>query len=283
MKKLEYICCCLLGVLSFSSCEKEMDDYQGQDGLYFDVQYTDTPHFTNPEMWAHQLYTWVRFFSMPEGTNETQLSLKVNVVGKACDYDREFEVAVVADSTTAIAGEEYKDLSEHCVIKAGETCGYVTLTALRSERITNEVVQLQLSLVPNEYFNLPLTYLVEMPGRYSEELKAFYRNPDPRIHNIFISDVLTQPKYWHVDFGHYTNTKMEMFLEFYPDKSYDDYSTASTMPNVVKDIIVQMTANYLIENFRAGNPILDSDDGTMMWVKGVPWDETSMPEDVVLE
>ena len=97
MKKLIYIGCCLLGLLAFSSCEKEMDDYQGQDGLYFDVQYTDTPHYTNPEMWAHQLYTWVRFFSMPEGTNETQLSLKVNVVGEACDYDREFDVAVVVD------------------------------------------------------------------------------------------------------------------------------------------------------------------------------------------
>ena len=73
-----------------------------------------------------------------------------------------------------------------------------------------------------------------------------------------------------------------MFLEFYPDKSYDDYATAATMPAVVKDIIVQMTANYLIENFKAGNPILDP-DGTMMYVKGVPWVETSLPEDVVLE
>ena len=140
MKKLTYICCCLLGALAFSACEKEMDDYQGQDGLYFDVQYTDTPHFTNPEMWAHQLYTWVRFFSMPEGTNKTQLSLKVNVVGEACDYDREFNVAVVADSTTAVEGQEYRDLSERCVIKAGETCGYVTLTALRSDRIADEVL-----------------------------------------------------------------------------------------------------------------------------------------------
>ena len=282
MKKLIYIGCCLLGLLAFSSCEKEMDDYQGQDGLYFDVQYTDTPHYTNPEMWAHQLYTWVRFFSMPDETDETQLSLKVNVVGEASDYDRTFNVAVVTDSTTAVGGQEYKDLSERCVIKAGETCGYVTLTALRSDRIVDEVVQLQLTLVPNEYFNLPLTYLVKMPGRYSEELTAFYRNPDPRIHNIFISDVLTQPKYWHNDFGDYSNEKMKLFLELYPDKTYDDYSTSSTMPAVVKDIIVQMTANYLIDNFKNGNPILDP-NGTMMWVKGVPWDETSLPEDVVLE
>ena len=282
MKKLTYICCCLLGALAFSACEKDMDDYQGQDGLYFDVQYTDTPHFTNPEMWAHQLYTWVRFFSMPEGTNETQLSLKVNVVGEACDYDREFNVAVVADSTTAVEGQEYRDLSEQCVIKAGEICGYVTLTALRSDRITDEVVQLQLTLVPNEYFNLPLTYLVEMPGRYTEVLTAFYRNPDPRVHNIFISDVLTQPKLWPPKFGIFSSKKMEMFLEFYPDKSYDDYTTTDTLPMVVQSVIVEMTANYLIENFRAGNPILDP-DGTMMWVQGVPWEETSLPEDVVLE
>ena len=185
--------------------------------------------------------------------------------------------------STAVIGENYTVSGVEVAIKAGETCGYVTLTVLRSERISDEVVQLQLTLLSNEYFNLPLTYLVEMPGRYSEELTAFYRNPDPRVHNIFISDVLTQPKLWPPKFGVYSNKKMEMFLEFYPDKSYDDYSTTSTLPMVVQSVIVEMTANYLIENFKAGNPILDP-DGTMMWVDaGLPWEETSLPEDVVLE
>ena len=71
MKKLIYTLCCLLGLASFAACEKDMPAYEGKDGLYFDVQYTNVPHFTNPDMWAHQLYTWVRFVSMPEGATDT--------------------------------------------------------------------------------------------------------------------------------------------------------------------------------------------------------------------
>ena len=155
MKKLIYTLCCLLGLASFAACEKDMPAYEGKDGLYFDVQYTNVPHFTNPDMWAHQLYTWVRFVSMPENATDTTLSLKVNAVGEARDYDRVFNVAVVADSTTAVADQEYKDLSEQCVIKAGETSGLVNVTILRSDRVAEETVQLQLTLVPNEDFDLP--------------------------------------------------------------------------------------------------------------------------------
>ena len=51
MKKLIYTLCCLLGLASFAACEKDMPAYEGKDGLYFDVQYTNVPHFFFTDMW----------------------------------------------------------------------------------------------------------------------------------------------------------------------------------------------------------------------------------------
>lgn len=281
MKKTLYTLCCLLGFSLLASCEKDMDEYDGRDGLYFDVQYTNTSWFTNPEMWAHQIYTLVRFTTMPEGVNEAQLKLKVNAVGPMCDYDRPFNVTVVADSTNAIPDVEYKDLSTTCVVKAGETCGYVTVTVVRSDRMADENVQLQLALQPNEYFNLPYTYMDKIPGRYTELLTVYSTNMDPRIHNIFITDIMVRPKYFVPAFGEFSREKMKLMLEVYPDASYNDYENRETMPTVREKMIAEALASHLIASFKAGKPITDP-DGTMMYCNGVPWTEEAMPDDVVL-
>lgn len=272
-----------MALSGLSSCEKDMDDYNGQDGLYFDVQYTNVSWNTNPEKWAHQFYSLVRFSAMPEGDNDSTLTLKVNVVGPVRDYDRPFNVTVVADSTNAIPDVEYKDLSTTCVVKAGETCGYVTVTVMRSERMENENVQLQIGLHPNEYFTLPYTHIETLPGRYAELITDYSSNMDPRIHNIFITDIMIQPKYFSAFyFGEFSREKMELMLELYPDASYNDYDYKETMPTVKQNIISEALANYLMENFKAGNPITDP-DGTMMYCKGITaWEETSRPEDVIL-
>ncbi len=283
MKNYVFIIFCLVGLYSLSGCEKDMEAYSGQDGLYFDVQYTNTPWFTNPEMWAHQIYTLVKFTTMPEGINETDLKLKVNVVGPVRDYDRPFDVMIVKDSTTAIPDVEYKNLSEHCVIKAGETNGYVTLKVMRTERMLNENVQIQIALLPNEYFSLPYTYIENLPGRYTENLLLYSTNRDPRIHNIFVTDIMMQPKYFSsYYFGEFSREKMELMLKVYPDATLADYEDSDKMSTIRMAVIAEKMANYLINQFKSGNPITDL-DGTMMWFKGVKWEETAMPEDVVIE
>lgn len=282
MKKFVLIISYLIGLFSFSGCEKEMETYSGQDGLYFDVQYTNTPWFTNPEMWAHQIYTLVKFTTMPEGTTEANLKLKVNVVGPVRDYDRPFNVMVVKDSTTAIAGTEYKDLSEQCVVKAGEQNAYVTLKVMKTDRMLDENVQIQIALLPNEYFTLPYTYLENLPGRYMEKLELYSNNKDPRIHNIFVTDIMMKPKYFSsYYFGEFHREKMELMLSQYPDATLSDYENNDTMSTTRMTVIAEKMANYLIEQFKLGNPITDP-DGTMMWFKGVPWEDEAMPEDVVI-
>ena len=57
-KRINILPLCML-LLLFVSCEKELMDYEGQDGLYFDVQYGKD--WGDENTWGHQIYTRVSF------------------------------------------------------------------------------------------------------------------------------------------------------------------------------------------------------------------------------
>lgn len=107
-----------IGGLLLASCEKkEVMEYEGLDGIYFDVQY-GAAH-GDESVWARQNYTYVSFGTIE--AEEADITMKVGIAGSVKDYDRPFRVEIVADRTTAIPEEEYADFSEEQVIKAGET------------------------------------------------------------------------------------------------------------------------------------------------------------------
>lgn len=124
-----------IGGLLLASCEKkEVMEYEGLDGIYFDVQY-GAAH-GDESVWARQNYTYVSFGTIE--AEEADITMKVGIAGSVKDYDRPFRVEIVADSTTAIPEEEYADFSEEQVIKAGENHTYVTLKVFKTARLTRD-------------------------------------------------------------------------------------------------------------------------------------------------
>ena len=62
MKKMKYMLSLLLLLPFVSSCEKEIMDYEGVDGLYFDAQWDNNPNInTDTTKWIRQHYTLVNF------------------------------------------------------------------------------------------------------------------------------------------------------------------------------------------------------------------------------
>lgn len=105
MKKLLTYICMLAFAASFTSCEKEIMDYEGVDGLYFDVRWGQ--EFRTPDQWAHQYYTPVEFGAMTANTYTAQV--RVAASGTIKDYDRPFSITIGKDSTDAVAGRDYVD------------------------------------------------------------------------------------------------------------------------------------------------------------------------------
>ena len=278
MKRIIYILS-LFALLPFmGSCEKEIMDYEGQDGLYFDVQWDNNPLInTDTTRWIRQHYTLVNFAK--EGTMETEVGVKVAVAGSVKDYDRPFDFKVVQDSTTAIVNEEY-ELLDPPYIPAGKNHTYLKLKFIRTDRMVDETVKLQIELLPNEHFTLPFKDVGYINGRFPNDAESIYSTYDhANVHNIFINNMLVKPAGWHnVQFGYYySNKKFELLLKLaYENFGWvnADFEDRNKMQAGRAEAVARVTRIFLLEQYNLGREhwILD-DDGSMMYVAGVPWKE----------
>ncbi len=277
------------GLIGLSGCEKELMDYEGKDGLYFDVRYYAS--HIDTKLWPHQHYSTVEFGNLME--DEVSMSLKVMAAGTMKDYDRAFQVVVNADSTTAVVDRDFSELTENCVIKAGENSTNVTFKVHRSLEMDGDTLQLQLKLVENEHFSLPYTSFADGPAvPYSPyENDKFANNKNAGIHNIFMYDVMSRPPRWIGNdvtgagrWGRFSAKKFRLMMEL-TNTTIADYQTTATMPNARQEAIEQTMALYVLEKAKAGDPVLD-EDGTMMYFMAIStldpsaaWAPFTKPED----
>ena len=105
------------------SCEKEVKDYDGEEGVYFYVQWG--AEWGDTTKWANQSYTPVEFVNILGDTYEVKV--RVMSTGRVKDYDRTFQMVVDKDSTTAVVNQNYEPFEEMQVIKAGQTYADVVI------------------------------------------------------------------------------------------------------------------------------------------------------------
>lgn len=277
--KCLYITGLLLSLFFLQSCEKEIMDFEGQDALFFDVQYG--ADWGDTTVWAHQIYSLVAFGNVDDTALEARI--KVAVAGKIKDYDRPFQIEVVQDSTTALCPEEYEPIATDHVIKAGANCTYITVTMNKTPRMGKETLKLQLRLLPNEHFTLPFSEIGQVPGRWNDLKTEYGQNIDPNVHTIFINDFLVRPKGWNdYQLGIFTQTKFALMLELTGwEKSYFD--DVNKMQSGRMNALQRIVIKYLLEQYEKGREywVVD-EDGTMMWVRGLgKWAEGTTPDEMV--
>lgn len=277
------------GLALWAGCEEELMDYEGKDGLYFDVR-RYPPHI-DVSLWPHQYYSEVDYGNLLE--DDVRMSLKIMASGNVKDYDRTFKVIANADSTTAVAGRDYDDLTEDCVIKAGENSTTVSFLVHRTPEMKNDTLQLQLKILENEWFTLPYKSFSDGPAiSYLPDANiAFSYNRDASIHNIFMYDVLTRPNRWIGNdenglglWGRFSAKKYLLIMEL-TGTTFEDFQTEETMPYARQQSIGELMSRHVLEKAAAGDPVLD-EDGTMMYFMAVSslggssaWAPFTKPED----
>lgn len=286
MKKYIFSLTMLAVALVMAGCHKDLMDYEGQDCLFFDVQYGAS--WGDTTVWSHQIYTPVEFGSADE--DELIKRAKVAVAGSVVDYDRPFVLEVVADSTTAIQGEEFEILNEKFYIPAGLNHTYIEVKFKKSARMAENTYQLQLRLRPNEHFTTSFSEVGNIPGRWTNDTKTEYsQNFDPNIHNFFINDMLTKPRAWHnVQYGTFSAKKYEIILRVsyekfgFTKKDFEGEDAYNKMLAGRAVAIARVTSKFLKDQYAMGRDywVID-EDGTMMWINGVPWAQGTRPEDMV--
>lgn len=286
MKKLVNYCFILAALLLGVGCtQEETMDYEGKDGLYFDVQYG--AEHGNENVWAHQFYSYVGFGGLDSATYV--LPIRIKVVGRVVDYDRPFQVEIVADSTTAEEGVEFEFVKD-LVIKAGEMQTDLVCTLNRTDRMKDSTFQIQFRLVGGEYFELPFSEIGNIPGRWTDSQTAYSSNIDPGIHNVFVDNFLSRPLGWGVEettlptaviLGKYTPTKYQLLLDI-TGLPQADFNDQKKMNAGLRAYACRVLSAYLMEQYKKGRDywVLD-EDGTMMYTFGVTWGPNTNPDDMV--
>lgn len=275
MKKTLYnIGAILLSLVSLTSCEEELMDYEGENALYFDVRLY--PSHIEKKLWPHRLSTEVSFGNVMK--NDLEVVIPVRTTGVSTDYDRPYKIEVVADSTTARLDIDFSDLQTDRVIKAGQTSDTIRFKAHRTDEIFEDTVRLQIRLLPNEHFITNFKEYGE-PGSYfsyvtvggSQSSKEFDVNADASIHNIFIYDTMTQPKGWWGSAlggigGTFSAKKIRLMMELC-NCDLSAFETMGTMPSSRFTSYCEKLGKYLIEQAKLGpDHVVLEKDGTLMWV-----------------
>ena len=295
MKSLYNFLLVMVVGVAVSSCDKvELPDYSGMDAIFFDQQFFGE----NNEGWidttrlVHKLYTPVSFAST--NRKDTVLAIKVETAGYVRDYPRPFGVHIVSDSTTAIEGVEFELLDDTYAILPGNNSTCVHVKCNFTDRMYKDRLQIQLALDAGEHFVLPFSKYAfgDMPLRNSDPLTdpvPESRNYDSSIHNIFLDCILTEPEAWPKPatihyLGEWSEEKFSLILQLVEYRGWTavTFSSYDTMPTGRAQIVNNIVAKYLRDQYDKGEYVLEA-DGRLMWVRNslVTWSEETTPADIV--
>ena len=273
MKKIIYLMVFLWTAIIIGGCEKELKDYDGEEGVYFFVQYGALGDSTK---WASHSSTTVEFMNVLG--DSCDVTLRVMATGKVKDYDRTFRMVVDVDSTTAVEGLNFKPFDEMQVVKAGATYADVMIRLLRNDNIQKEQKVLGVRLVPSDDFTLAIPQWGELDDLWSSDWGNEF---DASLHKIIMNDFLVRPARWipSIDYqqgereaglwGAFPMKKYRLICDFF-NLTYEDFATEETMPSAKRSVIKEYMVNYLQDLYDNGTPVLE-EDGRLMWFMGVSW------------
>jgi len=187
--KIHYILC-LLSVLLFSSCAKDLEPYENQPQVYFFERATDL----NKTRITTKSFS---FMSFPSTVTKDTLKIKVKTMGYPADYDRVVRGKLIAEGTTAVEGVNFDFIDG--VVKAGQVEGQLWILLYRTADIKSRSLQLNLGIAETKDFK---------PGVVEDN-----------FFSVSWSDNLVKPSNWDgfislsAFFGTYSTTKYRFIID----------------------------------------------------------------------
>ena len=133
--------------------------------------------------------------------NKMEIPVKVQLLGRASQDDRPMEISVSSDN--AVEGVDFV-LPQQPVLQAGASSMDYVVTLMRTEALKSEKKMICLQVHSNEYFDLPITHIVQ----YADTVSTLeYR--------IYFSDMFTKaPAAWDANLiGTFTQQKFELICK----------------------------------------------------------------------
>jgi len=201
MKKYIFLMASLLGLVSMTSCEKDLETFSDSTcrlNFYYDI--SALSYFK--EDMAKDNFSFV--YGDETAVDDT-LWYEVETMGFVADHDRPIALEQVQMDgvNNAVAGMHYvafddPSLAKFYVIPAGKARTKIPVVLLRDASLKNESVTLRFALKPNDEFVLGYEPLSQR--------------------QVTFTDQLSEPSYWSKDYGN-------QYYSFYISDVFGDYGT----------------------------------------------------------
>lgn len=165
------------------ACNKDLDTYEGDSGIYFDTK----------EMFLDTLT--VHWGLKNSEVTEQKIELRVRLFGKTVDYDRKFQIDVISenDEFEAMEGTDYLSFPTEYVIQAGEADAYITIDLKRRDDLEVQPRRFTVQLI--ETPELRFLYTREQAVRSSEG-KSIGTRPLDYQRVIYMDESFPMPGWW---------------------------------------------------------------------------------------
>ncbi len=189
-----------------SGCQKDLDTYEGESGIYFDHM----DKAIQPLLRADTIpFAWGQIAG---DILEQKISLQIDLIGNVADHDRKFQVTVAesiipealkGEMQVAVEGVDYLPFETECMIPANEVSTNLEITLLRTEALQTESRILTVELHESD----------ELKFLYSREIvdKNDNRRRIDLQRVIVMDETLPRPDWWWGDinniFGDYSMKK----------------------------------------------------------------------------
>lgn len=136
-----------------------------------------------------------------EAGDEVEIPVKVQLLGRTAEVDRPLDIVVNTDN--AFEGTDYV-LPDDPVLPAGASSTDYVVTLRRTDALKSQRKMILLQIRSNEYFDLPVTHIVQVSDTVST---LEYR--------IYFSDMFTKaPAAWDENLiGEFTQQKFELICK----------------------------------------------------------------------
>lgn len=249
-RTMKYALGALFAAATMASCEKDLMQYEGKNGMYFDTDgmVLDTVS--------------VHWGLKNSDITEQELQLKVMLLGNVTDYDRTFNIEVETregDDSAAVEVIHYEPMAKQYTIKAGEAETTISVKLKRAAGLLDKPARFAIKLVEND----ELAFIYTRYGSQMVDDTTVVSRPLDFQRAIYIDENFPIPNWWpyygEMYFGTWSMKKAILICDVLEiDREL-----------WMKDIVSGLTAGYLkfagryMQRWLNDNPQYE-DDGTLM-------------------
>jgi hypothetical protein len=241
---------------------------ESQQGIYFQTGDRSSP-YNNTEVYTDSIN--FSFSESKASLRDTTLYVRLRTLGNVEPFDRKVNLAIVADSSSAIKGIDYEANFENVVIPAGSSELAIGIKFYRTVELLTQKRQLLLKLQDNDYFK------VLFDKQKNTNVYSSVGDSISASHFRFVvSEFYSRPSYWNfVDgtngrnyqyFGNWSVTKFRLVNEImgWTPEDWKNGGQAASPVKLGRFPVAALTIrNYLQALADVGTPVLDDDDKPM--------------------